>query len=174
MEDNVRLVTANIDRAEMTIPAFGSQSAIILEITKIREGETRLPEAEIVNPGTYSNLEYVFNEGYREGKRHLSVIGYQITLAEKAMRLAKSVALLDHYNDFLKEKKLKDSAQIRDAFLEQQPDYTAAQDRLDMLKAMDALIEGKVKNFENVCRYMKKSMDLIIRSGMDTNKYTQR
>lgn len=167
------VVSAGIERTEMSIPAFGSQPTLKLDVSKIKEAESRLQEAQVVNPGTYGNLEYVYNEGYREAKRHLSVIGYQITLAEKALREAKSVAILDEYPGFLKEKNLKDNATVRDAFLETQPDFVAAQDRIDMLKAMEKLFEGKVHVFENTCRYMRKQMDLVIRSGVDVNKYAK-
>jgi hypothetical protein len=173
MSDEVRVINANMDRAEIALPAFGSTPSLILDVSKIREGEARLVEAQMVNPATYANLEYVFNEGYREAKRHMSVIGYQITQAEKALREAKSTALLDEYPEFLKKSAIKDSAQIRDAFLERYVPYTSAQDRIDMLKAMESLIDGKIKTFENTCRYMKVEMQLTIRSGVDSNKYSR-
>ena len=170
-----RVITANMDRAEIALPAFGSSPPLILDVSKIREGESRLHEAQIVNPSSYSNLEYAFNEGYREARRHLAVLGFQMALAEKAMREAKSIALLDEYPEYLntigKTKGIKDSAQIRDAYLETYLPYTSAQDRINMLKATEALIDGKLKNFENTCRYMKKQMDIVLRSGIDPNKY---
>ena len=102
----------------------------------------------------------------------MSSIGYQINLAKQAMRQAKSEALIDEYKDWLRESALKDSAAIRDAFLEQQKPYTDANDRVDMLTAIESLMEGKIKVFENVCRYMKKEMDLVRSSGViDHNKY---
>lgn len=161
------------ERAELTIPEFGSTPEIRLDITSIKDGENRLIEAKIVNGGTYAELEYVYNEGYRQAKRHLSVIGYEITRAKKALREAKSRAILDEYPEFLKENKLKDNATVRDAFLERQADFVAAHDRIDMLNAMESLLEGKIKVFENVCRYMKKEMDIVIRSGIDPNKYVR-
>jgi hypothetical protein len=144
-----------------------------LDLTKIKEGEDRLYEAQNVTVISYSNLEYVYNEGYREAKKHLSQVGYQITRAEKALREAKSRALLDEYPVFLKDRNMKDSAQIRDAYLETVKDYTEAQDRIDMLKAVDALLDSKVKVFENTCRYLKKQMDIVLRSGIDPNKYVR-
>lgn len=160
-------------KAELIVPQFGNLPKMTLDLTKIKEGEDRLHEAQAVNPATYSELEYIFNEGYREAKKHLSQVGYQITRAEKALREAKSRALLDDYPSFLKEKDMKDNAQVRDAYLETIKDYTDAQDRIDMLKAVESLLESKVKVFENTCRYMKKQIDLIIRSGMDSNKYSR-
>lgn len=171
METNQKLPINYTERAEITIPEFGSTPKITLDISKIREGENRILEAKVVNPGTYNELEYSFNEGYREAKKHISAIGYEITRAKKALREAKSKYILDEYPEFLKENKLKDNATVRDAFLERQSEYVAAQDRIDMLTALESLMEGKVKNFENVCRYIRKQMDLIIRSGVDPNKY---
>lgn len=174
METKQTLPTNYTERAELTIPEFGSTPSLTLDISKIKEGERRLVEAKVVNPGTYSDLEFVFNEGYRQAKRHLSQVGYEITRAKKALRDAKSKHLLDNYPEFLKESKLKDNASVRDAFLERQEDYVAAQDRIDMLTALESLLEGKVKVFENVCRYMRKEMDIVIRSGVDPNKYIRR
>jgi hypothetical protein len=163
----------NSKKAELVIPQFGSLPQMTLDLTKIKEGEDRLYEAQNVTVISYSNLEYVYNEGYREAKKHLSQVGYQITRAEKALREAKSRALLDEYPVFLKDRNIKDSAQIRDAYLETVKDYTEAQDRIDMLKAVDALLDSKVKVFENTCRYLKKQMDIVLRSGIDPNKYVR-
>ena len=97
---------------------------------------------------------------------------YQISMAEKQLRKVKSEYLLDDYPEFLKEKKMKDSVAVREAYLETKPDYAAATDRIAMLKAMECLFEGKVKVFENVCRYMRKTIDIQLRSGViDHNKY---
>lgn len=173
MSESQKLPNSYEKRAELTIPSFGSSPQIVLDISAIREGENRLIEAKVVNPATYSELEYVFNEGYRNARSHLSVVGYEITKAQKALREAKSRCILDEYPEFLKENKLKDNATVRDAFLERQHDFVTAQDRIDMLLAIQHLLEGKIKVFENVCRYMRKEIDIIIRSGVDPNKYVR-
>lgn len=156
---------------ELSIPAFDDRPLVTLDFSSIKEGERRLIEARVVNPLTYSELEFTFNEGYREAKKNLAVIGYEIAQAERILRRIRSELILDEYPDFLKEKKLKDNSTIRDAFLEQNKAYVDAQERINMLKAMEALVDGKIKVFENVCRYMKKQMDLVLRSGIDPNKY---
>lgn len=173
METNQKLPQNYTQRVEITIPEFGSSPAMILDFSKIYEGERRLVESRAVNPATYNDLEFVFNEGYREAKRYMSLVGYELTRARKALRDAKARAILDEYPVFLKENGLKDNSMVRDAFLERQPDHVAAQDRIDSLVALETLLDGKVKNFEIVCRYMRKQMDLIIRSGVDTNKYVR-
>ena len=172
MNNDQKLPVKFADCVEFLIPEFDTRSAISLDFTKISQGESRLIEAKAVNGATYSELEYVFNEGYREARKNLSIIGYEVAQANKRLRQVKSKAILDEYPEFLKEKGLKDNACNRDAYLEKQEEYVAAQDRLDMLKALENLTEGKIKVFENVCRYMKKEMDILIRSGFTGNKYT--
>lgn len=173
MENKQDLPVNYTDRAELTIPEFGSRPQVILDITSIKTGESRLIEARVVNPATYSDLEFCFNEGYRQAKAHLSEVGYEITRAKKALKDATSVAIIDEYPKFLKEKGLKDNATVRNAFLQRQDSCVKAQDRIDMLVAIETLLEGKIKVFENVCRYMKKQIDIILRSGVDPNKYSK-
>ena len=159
------------ERVEFAIPEFDSRPKIILDMTKIKIGENRLVESRLVNGATYSDLEYTFNEGYREARKHLTTIGYEITRAKKRIEDVKSILILDKYPAFLKENKMKDNATIRDAFLQKDADYVAAKDRLDMLNALESLMDGKIKVFENVCRYMRKEMDIQNRSGINGNKY---
>lgn len=156
---------------ELAIPQFDDRPVVTLNFSGIKEGERRLIEARLVTPVTYSDLEHSFNEGYREAKANLSVIGYEITQAERIFRRIRSELILDEYPNFLKESKLKDNATIRDAFLEKNSKYVDAQERINMLKAMESLIDGKIRVFENVCRYMRKQMDILIRSGVNSNKY---
>jgi hypothetical protein len=160
------------ESVEFTIPEFDIRPSIRLDFSSISGGEQRLIEAKIVNGGTYAELEYVYNEGYREAKKNLTVVGYEITQAKKIIRRLKSQYILDDYPDFLKKSKLKDNATVRDSFLESKQDYVDAQDRVDMLIALESLLEGKIKVFENVCRYMRKEMDILIRSGMIRDKHT--
>jgi hypothetical protein len=156
---------------ELAIPQFDDRPVITLDFSFIREGERRLIEARVVNPLTYSDLEHSFNEGYREAKKNISIIGYEIAQAERIYRRIRSELILDSYPEFLKDRGLKDNATYRDAFLETSKEYIDAQERIDMLKAMESLMDGKIRVFENVCRYMRKNMDILIRSGIDPNKY---
>lgn len=167
-----QLLPAKFEQAvELAIPQFDDRPVVTLNFSNIKEGERRLIEARLVNPITYSDLEHSFNEGYREAKANLAVIGYEITQADRIFRRIRSELILDDYPIFLREKKMKDNATVRDAFLEKNPSYVDAQERINMLKAMEALVDGKIRVFENVCRYMRKQMDILIRSGVNSNKY---
>lgn len=160
------------DNSVLVIPAFGKSPALSLELSKTKEAENRLIEAKTVNPSTYNDLEHCYNEAYRELKRHLSAIGYQLALADKALETAKSDILLDKYPEFLKGKpRSTDNGDLRKAFFMRDTEYLAALDRINQLKVMESFVDGRIRVLENVCRYMRKSIDLIIRSGATSNMY---
>lgn len=158
MEDN---------KHALVIAAFGKSPALSLHMGKIREAETRYIEAKTVNPSTYADLEHAFNESYRDLKQHCSNIGYQLTLADKALREAQAEVMLGTYAEYLKDKpKYQDNSFIRDAFLMKDAQYLACLDRVNQLKALQSNFEGKIKVVENVCKYMRQKMYLISKSGV--------
>jgi hypothetical protein len=101
------------------------------------------------------------------------MIGYKLTQAEKELKLAKAEAILDKYPDFIKDKpKSLDSSQAREAFINRDEEVIKATDKVSMLKAIESTLDSKVRVMEKVCQYMRKQMDLIIRSGsINHNKY---
>ena len=162
MENN-----SNQNTHALTIPAFGKSPELRLDMTKVREAETRFIEAKTVSPSTYSDLENCYSESYRVLKTHMSNIGYQLALAEKALRAAKADVVLGAYAEHMAGKpKYQDNADLRDAFLMKDPAYLAAMDRVAQLKAMESNFEGKIKVIENVCKYMRQKMYLISKSGV--------
>jgi hypothetical protein len=160
-----------VQPVELVVPAFQDRQAMTLNFSSIKEGERRLIEARVVTPITYSDLSHSFNEGYREARSNLTAIGFEIVQAEKIMRKIKSELILDEYPAFLKTSSMKDNSTLRDAFLERNSGLTEAQDRINMLKAMQSLMEDKIKIFENVCKYMKVQMDLAKNGNFNSNKY---
>lgn len=151
----------------MVIPSFGGIPELKMEMSRITEAERRIVEAKTVNPVTYVDLEHSFNEAYRDLKKHLSAIGFQLMAADKALKEAKATVLLDKYPEIIKDRpKSHDNADLRDSVLIRDPDYSAAIDRINQLKALESYLEGKIKVMENVCRYMRKQMDILIRSGL--------
>jgi hypothetical protein len=165
---------AVVEKHTLILPAVGKIPELKLEMSKVVEAEQRILEAKMVNPLTYVDLESCFNESYRDLKRHLSSVGYQHDLADKALNVAKSNMLLDTYPEYLEKndfKKSQDNGDLRMAFFMRDPDYLAALDRTNQLKALQSNLDGKIKVMENVCRYMRKQMDLILRSGLSNRDY---
>jgi len=151
----------------LVIPAFGKVPALRLGMNKIKEAESRYTEVQLVNPSTYVELEHVFNESYRDLKQYVSSVGYNLGLAKKAAEEAKADVILGSYQEYLKDKpKYHNNTDLREAFLAKDPAYSEALEKVEQLKALESHLEGKIKVVENVCRFMRKKMDLILRSGL--------
>lgn len=156
----------------MVLPAFGKAPALKMEMANIRTAERRLIEAKTVNPFTYADLEHTFNEAYRDLKKHIAAIGYSLTMAQKSLEDAKADVILGSYAEAMKDKpKSHDTLDMRNAYLTRDEAYSAALERIAQLKALESNMDGKIKVMENVCRYMRKQMDLILRSGMTNKDY---
>lgn len=158
------------DDHAIVLPAFGKSPKLNLDMNVIREAERRLVEAKTVSPVTYPDLSHCYNESYRMLKQHLSNLGYQLLLAEKAIEMAKADVILGSYAEHLKDKpKSAGSTDLRNAFLTRDKAYNEALDRSHQLQAIISNFEGKVKVLENVVSYMKQEMYLVSRSGLGSN-----
>lgn len=163
---------APVPETTLVIEPHGKMPEMKLDMGKIREAEQRIIEAKTVNPATYADLEHSFNESYRDLKRHLSTIGYAIAMAQKALEEAKADVILGTYADVMKDRpKSHDTLDMRNAYLTRDAAYSKAVDRLAQMQALESNFDGKIKVMENVCRYMRKKMDLILRSGLSGTDY---
>lgn len=167
MSNQASKLTTPPEDQSIVLGAFGKSRELVFNMETTIEAMHRLIEAKTVNPVTYSDLEYCFNVAYRDLRRYLSQIGYEITKTDKAMEEAKATVLLDKYPDFMKDRpKSQDNADMRKAFLIRDVEYSDALDRMNQLKALESNFEGRIRVLENVSRYMKKEMDLLLRSGL--------
>ena len=159
----------------LKVPKFNSLSEIEVPLEATRVAESRLLEAKTVNISTYSDLEYTFNESYRELKRALAAVSYRLAKAEEEMENAKAAAILDKYPEFIKDKpKSFDNADTRKSFIQRDAEYRQAADYRDQIKVFEALLDSRIKVMERTCSYMRKQMDLLIRSGTAGNSNTYR
>ena len=159
----------NSQESSLVVPQFQEFPEKHLSLKFTREGERRLLEAKDASVVTYADLESCYNQAYRELRNNLAFIGDQLNKADTALETAKSNFLIDSYQEKIKDlPKSQDSADLRKAWLMRDSAYIAAKDRVDMLKAMEALLDGKIKVFERTCQFMRKKMDLYLRSGMST------
>lgn len=167
--DNAKdvIITSDSSGVGITISEFGRSKKAFLNLSMSKEVETRSQEIQMVNPVTFPVLEIMVTRGYQELRRNYSTVTFLLSEAEKMAEEAKADALLDHYPEFIANKpKSSDNADTRKAFLSRYEPYSKALDRIDMLKATESYLDGKIKVMEKLSSFMKKQMDLIIRSGL--------
>lgn len=169
MSDNRLPANTFGDGLAIELPEFRGMPAVRLDLSSVVEADRRETKLMVkdVNPSTYSHLEYVYNEAYRDLKKHVATVGYQILRAESELDKAKAAALLEKFPVFLEDKpKGMNNAAVRDAFISQDKDVQEVRDRLDSLKMIEIFLDGRIRVMENVCRFMRKQMDMYIRSGI--------
>lgn len=172
MSENRLSNNAFNDGMSLVLPEYRGLPAIKLDVASLKEAERRIIEAKDVNPSTYSELEHCFNEAFRDLKRHLATVGYQKTKVMNEYEKIKAGIILDKWPEYIKDKpRSMDTADARKSFLALDSELGEAKERLDSLEALEVFLDGRVKVMENVCRYMRKRMDLIIRSGIPSNIY---
>lgn len=156
----------NKDHAEVVLSSWRGIDEVRISLSLLKEAERRVLETKTVNPSTYTELEFVMNKSYEEIKQNLTKVGYQLVKTTNVYERIRSGVLLDKYPEFLKTRGLKsDNASTRDAFLTLDPDIQEAKERIDSLIALQSFLEGKAKVMENICRYMRNTIQLYIRSG---------
>jgi|WetSurMetagenome_2_1015567.scaffolds.fasta_scaffold208158_2 hypothetical protein len=161
-----------MSEVSLSLPAVGRLQILNLDLSKTKNAESRLHEAKTVNPSTYTDLEYTFNEAYRELKRALSAISYRLAKAEEEIENIKAELVLDKYPEFIKDKpKSFDTADTRRSFIQKDQAYLKACDHRDQVKALEILLDSRVKVMEKTCSYMRKQIDMVIRSGSSQIKF---
>jgi len=149
----------------MTLPPVGRLPELSFSLEKTQIAEARLHEAQTVNYATYSDLEYTYNEAWRELRRAYAAVGYRLAKAEEEIENIKAGILLDKYPEFIKDKPRNfDNADMRKSFIQRDPEYAAAVDHRDQVKAVETLIDGRMKTMERTCSYLKKQLDIHARS----------
>jgi len=153
----------------ITIPSFGKSKESFVDLTATYDAEAAARSMAIknVNPVTFPDLEITITRAYQELRRNHAMVGFLLAEAERMAESAKADAMLDKYPDFIKEKpKSFDNADMRKSFLTRDTEYQNALERIDMLKATESMIDGKIKVMEKLSMFMRKQMDLLIRSGL--------
>jgi histidinol phosphatase-like PHP family hydrolase len=158
----------------LVVPAFGKKAdgsplmkQLFLSFTETKEAERRILETRTVNPATYNDLEYAYNKAYKEQKTNYADVGFLIGKVEEQVENIKARILMDKYPEHMKAKpRYLDTADYRKSFVQLDEEYQKAMEHLNLLRAYEKLIEGRIKWCEKVCAYMKKQIDLINRSGL--------
>lgn len=151
----------------LTVPGLeGVSPPIVLDISLIHEAESRLIESKNVSPATYKDLEYLYNQGYRQARQNLSAVDFQIVKTERQLEREKARVILEVLPEKLEGKPASyNNADFRASILSMDESYSTICERLDKLRAQAKFFEIRISVFEKACQYMRKGIDLIIRSN---------
>jgi hypothetical protein len=141
------------------VPKEGGQEALTLSMSRILKAEQRGEEIAFVTPGKASELLATFNRAYLDASEFYARTKLEYNRAEDALNKVRAEILIDKMGPLLAEKKIGSSADIRQAFIEADPNYQAAKEKMDFIGAMLEYLKGKMKYLENCFTSVKKIMD---------------
>jgi hypothetical protein len=124
---------------------------IVLDLSRIDHGESRLKEVSYVTPLTSRELSSFFNEVTNEATKYLAWIEYEILRAKKECDIARARVILEKVPaeaEKLMATGMKANSEWRDALIATDPEYQQCYDIVSALTAIKYLLEGKAKTFE--------------------------
>lgn len=137
-------------------------TSVALDMGEIYQAEARVKEVAIVNAHKAPELLAVFNMAFLTLNDHLRKLEMCLNEADKKARQIRSVIILDKVPEILKAKGLASarspggSEDQRQAVLDADADYTAARDRVELIRCMIELLKGKRQAFEMAYTSIKK------------------
>ena len=127
-----------------------------LDMVLVYAAEQRLPETEHANVYSANALASVFNNASCKAGNHSKKVMYELSKARTLLKRREADLLIDEWPNFVAEKKINDSAQLREAFLERDKTYAELIDRIDLLTAMEAFLKEKKEVFVRAYQQMKQ------------------
>lgn len=155
----------------MVVPAFRHAPELRLQMASWQEAMKRFPEAKTLAAANYLDLEFTFQEAWREAKRNAIQVGDALKKAQQNVAEIKSDIILDEIPQLLQEKNLPKSANnadFRNAVISRNEEYKKAQEHVEKLEAMLEHFESHMKTMENTSRFLKKQMDYFRNLGITT------
>lgn len=122
-----------------------------LEMGEIYSAEKRLKELAYVTPSTSGELRAYFNEMTNNCTKYIAWIAYEVVVAEKRFSDEKARVILEVLPEEvvkLKETGLKPNDDWREAIVTRDEGCRKAKDIIDMLKAVQKMLENRAKTFE--------------------------
>lgn len=144
---------------------------MVIDLKAVHFIESRIREVATVNPHTAPELLMIFNQGYLELHRMVTMLSYEHLKAMDAANRVRSVLLLDTVPDLLKKKGLSSSKDLRDAIIDGDMGYQVAKDRVDQLEAVIELLKGKLKAIEWAYTSVKKILSEPASHALTSNQH---
>jgi len=158
----------------LLVPAGdGVSDPLVLDMTEIYKADTRLCELASVTQMKAGELASAFITAWGKASSYRVKVSTQFARAKHRVRQVKAIIVLDKSTDILKAKGLlktgapAGSADLREAVVDSDPDYSAAVMRLAEIEAINEMMEIKAERFKMAYFTLNKLI-----GGHDANKET--
>lgn len=139
---------------------------LAFDMTGIRQAEGRLQEVAFTNNNRAPELLALFNGAFLITSRYINLLEYELDVVEQRLAEARAIFLIDKLPGLLAEKGLATarsplgSEDIRQAFLDREPEFKALNEMAITYKCYIGLWETQQIGFENAYNSVKKLLGI--------------
>lgn len=164
------MINENNQGTTMVVPAFEYCPELRLQMIGWQEAMKRFPEAKTLAAANYLDLEFTFQEAWRESKRNAIQVGDALKKAKQYLEEVKADIILIEIPKLMEElpKSVTGNAHFRNAVIAKNETHKKAQEHVEKLEAMLEHFESHMKIMENTSRFLKKQMDYFRTNGITT------
>jgi hypothetical protein len=155
--------------------ALDGLDPLTLNMADLRQAEGRLGEVAFTNAARAPELLATFNKAWLDASRYLNLLEYEQDIADRRVAEIRAIVIIDKLPALLAEKGLATSRSplgsedIRQAFLDRDPDYKRMQELIVILRSYVSLLATLKKAFENGYNSVKKLLGNDPTSGYRPN-----
>jgi hypothetical protein len=142
---------------------------LVLNMKKVNEVFTKIPELQRATPITLGDLLVAFLLGMAELSRYIASVEMEVKDAKRELEKYRAIALLEKVEQVLADKKIKSTADMREAALALDPAIQTASEKFDMLTAMSNFLYHKYSELLNSYHAAKKIAELWSKTPDGTN-----
>lgn len=129
------------------------------DLRQIRHAEARLPEVAIITKEKAPELIAEFNQACLDSGRAMARIHKELNEAKRLADRRAANVRLSLTNDYLEERGLNNSKDVRDACVAADEEYNEILEKIEFLNAMYMLWQTKAKAFDRAYQAIKKLID---------------
>lgn len=164
MED---LISLNTNSEILVVPRGRKGLAPMrIDFKDVKKAYDRIDEIRRCTPITASDLITDFIIGMMRLSKVISLVELELREAHTELKESQSLALLDRVEAVLLEKKIKSSADTREAVLYLDADVKGARNRYDMLNVINSYLRDTYTGLENAYNGAKKILDVYLKTPM--------
>lgn len=142
---------------------------LTLDMENIYTSFNKIKELERATPMTLANLMTSFLLGMAQLSKIMTLVELESKDAKRELERNSAIALLEKVEGILEKKKVKSTADTREAALALDPDLVESKEKYDMLIAVSSFLHNKYSELLNAYHAAKKIADIWSRSPDNTH-----
>lgn len=163
------MVSLNERYLSLVVPkGNGAVEPIMVDISPVSNALRRVPEIQRVTTANAGELMSIFTSAMTNASRAMSLVELELLSSKRNLKIVRAISILDRVESVLAERKIKSTADTREAALDLDPDVAQAQERLDILTVLSTELYNNYTELKEALYSTKKALDASLQTPYGT------